>query len=75
MKEGDSPGKGANTTLSLLNHYLDHFADPDKDHVLICCDNCTGQAHNNAAIHLMLWKVMRGDKKWMSVSCDKDPFN
>ena len=46
IDEKDLTGKGANETISYLEHYFKHFA-PRAKKVNLHCDNCRGQNKNN----------------------------
>ena len=46
IDENDITGKGANTVISMLHHYLDAYITPSQD-VLLHADNAVGQNKNN----------------------------
>ena len=48
IDEADNVGKGANYTISLLHHYLEHHASRNYPDFYIHADNCVGQNKNNA---------------------------
>lgn len=58
IDEADNIGKGANTTISLLHHYLE--SKENVDILVLFADNCVGQNKNNAALQYLLWRVMTG---------------
>ncbi len=66
LPEGSMPGKGANTTISIL-HYALETGYRGKPEVDICCDNCGGQTYNNIVVKYLLWRVMTGRQSKMMV--------
>ena len=56
IDEADNVGKGANTTISPVHHFLEHHG-MKVDHLLLHADNCVGQNKNNATIHHLCWRV------------------
>ena len=54
-----STGKGANTTISYVHHYLENYST-GSTRLLIHADNCVGQNKNNFFIMYLLWRVMSG---------------
>lgn len=55
IDEDDDVGKGANTTISLVHHYLQTSGLNEK-HLKLHADNYVGQ--NN--IHYLMWRVVAG---------------
>ena len=49
VDEAEEVGKGANTVVSLLHHFLEHWGCGEKD-VVLQMDNCAGQNKNNTMI-------------------------
>uniref|UniRef100_A0A8W8P001 Uncharacterized protein n=1 Tax=Magallana gigas TaxID=29159 RepID=A0A8W8P001_MAGGI len=49
VDEAEEVGKGANTVVSLLHHFFEHWGYGEKDAVLQM-DNCAGQNKNNTMI-------------------------
>ena len=66
LPEGTIPGKGANTTVSILHHALE-TGYSDKKFVDVCCDNCGGQTYNNIAVKYFLWRTMMNKQSKMMV--------
>ena len=60
-------GKGANTVISYLHHYLqNHGIRAYKIH--LNADNCTGQNKNNALMQYLAWRVLTGLNKSIKIS-------
>ena len=53
IDEGLVTGKGANTVISLLHHYLEQHSLGEPS-VSLNADNCTGQNKNNAMIQVTM---------------------
>ena len=59
IDEAMSTGKGANSIISLLHHYLAvHGLGERKAH--LHADNCCGQNKNNYMLQYLLWRTMVG---------------
>ena len=67
IDEADYVGKGGNSTLSMLHHYLDHHGVKEKD-VRLQADNCVGQNKNNIVIQYLVWRVATGKSTKCSLS-------
>ena len=67
--EGLSPGKGANTVVSYVPHYLDHYGLGETG-AQFHFDNCSGQNKNNMVLWYALWRIMTG-KANCSLQCHK----
>ena len=67
IDEAENTGKGANTTISLVHHYLENHSLAEEN-ALLHCDNCVGQNKNNAFVFYLLWRVMTGKHKAISLS-------
>ena len=60
-------GKGANTVISYLHHYLQNQGiRAHKIH--LNADNCTGQNKNNALMQYLAWRVLTGLNKSIKIS-------
>lgn len=59
VDEAEEVGKGANTVVSLLHHFFEHWGYGEKDAVLQM-DNCAGQNKNNTMIRYGMWRIMTG---------------
>lgn len=62
IDECDNIGKGANSVINLIHHYLEsNNCDQDIQHIF--ADNCVGQNKNNAVVHYCAWRVARNLNK------------
>jgi len=59
IPESVDVGKGSNSVISYLDHYLNYYGFGETD-LIIHADNCTGQNKNNFAMAYLLWRVMSG---------------
>lgn len=59
IDESCMTGKGANETVSYLDHYFKHHAVKSLK-VNIHCDNCRGQNKNNAVMQYLLLRTLLG---------------
>lgn len=59
IDENDLTGKGANETISYIDHYFKNFAIKCKT-INLHCDNCRGQNKNNAVMHYFLLRTLLG---------------
>ena len=59
IDESDDVGKGANTTISLVHHYLQTFGLKER-HLKLHADTCVGQNKKNAFIHYLMWRIIAG---------------
>ena len=59
IDEDDDPGKRANATVSMLDHFLINHGIYET-HLSLHADNCVGQNKNNILLHYLLWQVMTG---------------
>ena len=53
IDEASAAGKGTNTVISLLHHFLQHHALGEVN-VGLYADNCTGQNKNNAMLQVQI---------------------
>ena len=60
-------GKGANTVISLLHFFFDNFGLGETE-VHLHADNCCGQNKSNAMIQYLLWRVLTGRHKKVTLS-------
>jgi hypothetical protein len=67
IDEADFPDKGADTVISLLDHYFEHHG-LKEDHALLSADNCVGQNKNNAVIQYLMYRTMTGKHQSMVLS-------
>jgi hypothetical protein len=59
IDESVSVGKGSNTVISLLHHYLENFSCGQR-HLNLHADNCSGQNKNNNMLHYLMWRIHTG---------------
>lgn len=58
-------GKGPNTVISQLDHYLQlHKAD----HLILFCDNCVAQNKNNTMLHYLSWRIKSAMNKSITLN-------
>ena len=60
IDEGELNGKGANETISYLNHYFESENAINCKNLNLHCDNCRGQNKNNGVIHYLCLRTLRG---------------
>lgn len=60
--EAESSGKGANSVVSYVDHYLQHFG-LGESFASFHFDNCTGQNKNNIVLWYAAWRVITGQHK------------
>jgi len=60
-------GKGANTVVSLLHHYLENKTSVGQ-HLQLHADNAAGQNKNNIVIHYLAWRVLTGRNPTIKIS-------
>ena len=67
IDEAEYTGKGANTTISLVHHFLENHSLGEK-HILLHCDNCVGQNKNNAFIFYLIWHILSNRHQSITLS-------
>lgn len=67
IDEDDDPGKGANATISMIDHFLSHHGVHETN-LSLHADNCVGQNKNNILMHYLLWRVMTGLNSTITLS-------
>ena len=67
VDEDDEVGKGANATVSLLDHFLYEHGIGEQ-HLSLQADNCVGKNKNNVFMQYLLWRVMTGKNKTITIS-------
>ena len=67
IDEADFNDKGADTVISLLDHYFDHHG-LEEDHAFFTADNCIGQNKNNALLQYLMYRVLSGKHKSITLS-------
>lgn len=64
-EDSSSAGKGANSVISMLDFYLNKYP---SEFAVLFADNCAGQNKNNSMIQYLLWRVMTGKNKTISLN-------
>ena len=67
INEGEGIGKGANATVSLIHHHI-QVHGLKEDHLLLHADNCVGQNKNNTLLYYLLFRVLMGYHKSITLS-------
>ena len=67
IDEASDTGKGANTIVSMLHHFLEHHG-LGESHLHLHADNCVGQNKNNTMLHYLMWRVMVGLHRQITLS-------
>lgn len=70
IDEADTVGKGANSVICMMHHYMDFHVNPSAKHEthLLHADNCAGQNKNNANLHYWLWRTVIGLSSEVEIS-------
>ena len=61
IDEAQSPGKGANSVISIAHHFYQWYGYGETDGK-IHFDNCQGQNKNNMVLWYGLWRVITGNQ-------------
>ena len=67
IDEAMETGKGANTVVSLLHHFLAHHAVGEVE-LRLHADNCSGQNKNNTVLQYLAWRVLSGLHRCVTMS-------
>ena len=67
IDEASDTGKGSNTIVSLLHHFLKVHSLGECD-VHLHADNCVGQNKNNTMLQYLMWRTMVGLHKKITLS-------
>ena len=67
VDEDDEIGKGAYAMVSLLDNFLYEHGIREQ-HLSLQADNCVGQNKNNVLMQYLLWRVMTGKNKTITIS-------
>lgn len=58
IDEADFPGKGADTVISILDHFFENYGLGER-HLLLTADNCVGQNKNNAVLSYLIYRTIK----------------
>ena len=67
IDEAVNTGKGANSIISMLHHYMEHHSLGESD-LTLHADNCSGQNKNRYVMQYLAWRVMVGLNDNITVS-------
>ena len=67
IKRGKEIGQGANATVSLIHHHI-QVHGLKEDCLLLHADTCVGQNKNNTLLHYLLFCVLMGYHKSITLS-------
>ena len=67
IDEDDDAGKGSNSTVSMLHHFLETHGIGEK-HLEMQADNCVGQNKNNNFMRYLMWRTMTGKNETIQLS-------
>ena len=57
IDEASNTGKGANTVVSMLDYFFNHYGLGEAT-ASLHADNCCGQNKNNAMVQYLMWRVL-----------------
>jgi hypothetical protein len=67
LDEASATGKGANCVISLIDYFFDNYGIKEA-YVHLHADNCSGQNKNNAMVHYLLWRIITGRHRGVTLS-------
>ena len=67
IDEASVTGKGANSVVSMLHHFFDVHG-LGESHVHLHADNCVGQNKNNTMVQYLMWRVLTGLHRTITLS-------
>lgn len=67
IDEAHTVGKGANSVISYLHHYLNNFSFGETD-LYMHADNCAGQNKNSTMLWYLLWRCINGYNNYIRLS-------
>ena len=59
IDENDTTGKGADSVISMVHHYLQKYGQNERQ-LHLHADNCSGQNKNNAFMNYCQWRIAAG---------------
>ena len=68
IDEADTIGKGANTTISLIHHFLETKTPCKSATIFLHADNCIGQNKNNAIMQYLAWRTLTQRHESITIS-------
>ena len=67
IDESHCSSKGSNDVISYLHHYFENYGLGEKE-VHLHCDNCSGQNKNRYVLAYLMWRVITGRHKSISLN-------
>lgn len=67
LDESCQTGKGANCVVSMLHYFFENYG-LGETHVHLHADNCSGQNKNSCMIWYLMWRVLTGRHKHITLS-------
>ena len=67
IDERHCSSKGSNAVISYLHHYFENYGLGEKE-VHLHCDNCSGQNKNRYVLAYLMWRVITGRHKSISLN-------
>ena len=67
LDEACDVGKGANCVVSLLHHFFENYG-LGEEQVHLHADNCSGQNKNSCMMMYLMWRVLTGRHKRITLS-------
>ena len=67
IDEADASGKGANSVVSMVHHYLENYTFGETELVLHA-DNCAGQNKNSTMMWYLMWRCLTGLNERITLS-------
>ena len=67
IDESHCSSKGSNAVISYLHHYFENYGLGEQE-VNLHCDNCSGQNKNQCVLAYLMWRVVTGSHKSISLN-------